>query len=168
MARAAGTYRRIYGVVRRIPRGCVATYGQVAHLAGLGEQARQVGYALHALDDDSDVPWHRVVNARGAVSLRAESGFDQIQRLLLEGEGVLFDGRGRVCLETYRWEPGSRRRKGTPRGGVAKPRTSRTAGKSWTSRTAGKSWTNRPGAVQRRTRTKPAKNRTRTKRRRSG
>jgi methylated-DNA-protein-cysteine methyltransferase-like protein len=159
MARAAGTYRRIYAVVRRIPRGCVATYGQVAHLAGLGEQARQVGYALHALEDDSDVPWHRVVNARGAVSLRAESGFDQIQRLLLEGEGVLFDGRGRVCLDTYRWEPGSRRRKGTPRGAVAKPATRRTAAKPGTNRT---------GAMQRRTRTKPAKNRTGIKRRRSG
>lgn len=83
MATGSESYRRIYQAVRRIPRGRVANYGQVAKLAGLAGRARQVGYALHALDDDSTVPWHRVVNAKGEVSLApAISG--AIQRQLLE------------------------------------------------------------------------------------
>ncbi len=68
------TYARIYAVVRRIPRGRVATYGQIAELAGLPGHARQVGYALHALPDGTAVPWHRVLNARGALSLRRSPG----------------------------------------------------------------------------------------------
>ncbi len=100
-----GAYRRIWAVVARIPRGRVATYGQVAALAGRPGHARQAGYALHALPDDSGVPWHRVINARGEVSLRAEPGWEGLQRAMLEAEGVEFDGRGRVDLERYRWEP---------------------------------------------------------------
>ncbi|MGB3562592.1 MAG: MGMT family protein [Thermoanaerobaculia bacterium] len=99
------SYERIYAVVRLIPEGRVASYGQVAALAGLPGHARQVGYALHALREGSDVPWHRVINAKGEVSLRAEAGWDNFQRHLLEEEGVLFDERGRVDLERERWEP---------------------------------------------------------------
>jgi methylated-DNA-protein-cysteine methyltransferase-like protein len=99
-------YSRIYEIVKRIPRGRVATYGQVAELAGLGGHARQVGYALHALKDDS-VPWHRVVNARGGISVRHEPGCDRWQRQLLEDEGVAFDEKGRIELERFRWTPGS-------------------------------------------------------------
>jgi methylated-DNA-protein-cysteine methyltransferase-like protein len=106
--RGEGTYGRIYSVVQRIPRGRVATYGQVAELAGLPRQPRQVGYALHALDDESDVPWHRVINARGQVSPRAAPGWDQVQRQMLEHEGVTFDPSGRVSLERYRWRPRAR------------------------------------------------------------
>ncbi len=102
-----GSYQRIYAVVRRIPRGRVATYGQVAALAGLSGHARQVGYALHALPDESRVPWQRVINARGEVSRRAEPGYDRLQRALLEQEGVRFDGHGRVDLDRYRWRPRS-------------------------------------------------------------
>jgi methylated-DNA-protein-cysteine methyltransferase-like protein len=98
-------YDRIYAVVRRIPRGRVATYGQVAELAGLGGHARQVGYALHALATERGVPWHRVVNARGQISARAEPGGDLIQRQLLEREGVNFDAADRLKLERYRWRP---------------------------------------------------------------
>lgn len=98
------TYRRIYGVVRRIPRGRVATYGQVALLSGLPGQARLVGYALAALETDADVPWHRVLNARGEISLRGIGGIDRLQRALLEAEGVTFDA-GRVPLATYCWAP---------------------------------------------------------------
>jgi methylated-DNA-protein-cysteine methyltransferase-like protein len=101
----SSTYARIYGVVRRIPRGRVATYGQVAELAGLRAGARQVGYALHALARDAPVPWQRVINAQGRISLRSEWGSDQIQRKLLESEGVLFDPGGRVDLLRYRWCP---------------------------------------------------------------
>ena len=99
------SYERIYAVVRQIPVGRVATYGQVAALAGLPGHARQVGYALHALKEGSDVPWHRVINAKGEVSLRTEAGWDNFQRHLLEEEGVAFDERGRVDLERERWEP---------------------------------------------------------------
>lgn len=98
-------WERIYAAARRIPRGSVATYGQVAELAGLGGHARQVGYALHALPRGSLVPWHRVINARGLISLRPGSGDEVTQRLLLESEGVRFDGRGRVDLKLFGWKP---------------------------------------------------------------
>jgi methylated-DNA-protein-cysteine methyltransferase-like protein len=104
-------YKRIYAVVRRIPRGRVATYGQVAALAEIAGHARQVGYALHSLsDEDGDVPWHRVINARGEVSARAEPDWEEIQRRLLEDEGVGFDARGRVSLERHRWRPRASRK----------------------------------------------------------
>lgn len=103
--RRDGNYDRIYRVVARIPRGRVATYGQVAELAGLAGHARQVGYALHALPVHKATPWQRVINARGEVSARAEPGMDRVQRLLLEREGVSFDGRGRVDLARYQWRP---------------------------------------------------------------
>ena len=93
-----------YEVVRRIPEGKVATYGQVAALAGLPRHARQVGYALHALRDE-ETPWHRVINAGGAVSVRSTPGWDGRQRALLEAEGVEFSGGGRVNLERFRWDP---------------------------------------------------------------
>jgi methylated-DNA-protein-cysteine methyltransferase-like protein len=98
------SYDRIYSVVRRIPRGRVATYGQIAELAGLAGHARQVGYALHALPGASAVPWQRVVNVTGAISLRPMSGGIS-QRLLLEKEGVRFDARGRIPLARFRWRP---------------------------------------------------------------
>lgn len=104
-ARSERTYARIYSVVKRIPKGRVATYGQVAHLAGLRGQARRVGYALSALRDDRGIPWHRVISAQGYVSPRSEPGFDMIQRVMLEGEGVRFDARDRVALQRFGWRP---------------------------------------------------------------
>jgi methylated-DNA-protein-cysteine methyltransferase-like protein len=95
---------RIYAAIRRIPRGRVSTYGQVAQLAGLSGQARLVGYALAALDADSDVPWHRVVNARGAISLPPKGHPALMQRARLEAEGVVFRG-DRVSLERFGWIP---------------------------------------------------------------
>jgi len=106
---AESGYARIYAVVRRIPRGRVATYGQIARLAGLPGQARQVGYALHAMATDRPVPWHRVINARGEVSRRSHPGSDEAQRQFLEREGVTFDARGRVDLARYQWRPRPRR-----------------------------------------------------------
>jgi methylated-DNA-protein-cysteine methyltransferase-like protein len=96
-------FERIYAVIRRIPRGRVATYGQVARLAGFTNGARQVGYALHALREGTTVPWFRVLNARGASSLR--NGGDVTQRLLLEREDVRFDAGGRVSLALHGWRP---------------------------------------------------------------
>ena len=99
------TYRRLYAVVSRIPRGRVATYGQVAALAGLPRHARLVGYALSRLPAGSDVPWHRVVNAKGQVSLRANAlGYDELQAQLLRREGTrMVDGT--IPLATYQWRP---------------------------------------------------------------
>jgi methylated-DNA-protein-cysteine methyltransferase-like protein len=95
---------RIYAVVKRIPCGRVATYGQVATLAGLDAHARQAGYALHSLPDGSDVPWHRVINARGEISPRNSSDSHELQRLLLEEEGIVFSVDGKVSLDRYRWK----------------------------------------------------------------
>lgn len=105
----ASNYEKIYAVIARIPPGRVATYGQVAAVAGLGGHARQVGYALHDLPDGSDLPWQRVINARGEVSLRSDAGGiggrEGYQRHLLEEEGVIFDSRGRIDLGRFRWDP---------------------------------------------------------------
>ncbi|MDP6977373.1 MAG: MGMT family protein [Myxococcota bacterium] len=105
-APAASNYRRIYAVVRRIPRGKVATYGQVAELAELRGHARQVGYALHATPDDVEIPWQRVINAKGEVSTRVDPMMEGLQRSLLEAEGVVFDRHGRVDLDRFRWRAG--------------------------------------------------------------
>jgi len=99
----ADAHARIYTVVRRIRRGRVATYGQVAALAGFPGQARLVGYALAALESDA-VPWHRVVNARGEISPRATPADEARQRVLLEAEGIVFAGN-RIELERWRWRP---------------------------------------------------------------
>jgi alkylated DNA nucleotide flippase Atl1/3-methyladenine DNA glycosylase AlkD len=108
MAKQPGSlHPRIYAVVARVPRGRVATYGQVAALAGLPRHARLVGYALHALPEGSELPWQRVINSRGEVSPRAMPGWDGYQRHLLEEEGVRFDAAGRVNLKRFLWEPGA-------------------------------------------------------------
>lgn len=102
---SASTYQRIYAWVRKIPRGKVATYGQVARLARLPGQARQVGYAMYALPEGTSVPWQRVINARGEVSLRTTPGAELTQRVLLEQEGIRFTARGRIDLVRYQWKP---------------------------------------------------------------
>ena len=101
----SANWTRIYEVVRKVPRGRVATYGQVAILAGLKGHARQVGYALHALPNGTTVPWHRVINAQGRVSPRAEPDFVTIQQQLLEAEGVEIGAGDRVSLRRYGWKP---------------------------------------------------------------
>lgn len=102
---AESSYARIYTVVSLIPPGRVATYGQIAELAGLPRQARRVGYALFALTPGHVLPWHRVINARGEISRRARSDEDRRQRALLESEGVRFDSKGRVDLARFLWQP---------------------------------------------------------------
>ena len=93
-------YQRVYAVVRRIPRGRVTTYGNVARLAGCAGP-RQAGYALSALEEHTVIPWHRVVNARGAISLPGSPGVTQ--RLRLEREGVRFNSRGVTDLARFGW-----------------------------------------------------------------
>ena len=102
----AGLHERILEVVARVPRGRVATYGQVARMAGLPRQARLVGYAMHALPSETKIPWHRVVNAHGMVSTTGEHAVRQ-QRLL-QREGVRFDERGRIDLDRFQWKPRTR------------------------------------------------------------
>lgn len=94
----------IYDVIRRIPRGWVATYGQVATMAGLPRRARLVGRLLQRLDPAVKIPWHRVVNARGEISYSlSRNGGDALQRRLLEKEGIEFDADGRLDLDRCRW-----------------------------------------------------------------
>jgi methylated-DNA-protein-cysteine methyltransferase related protein len=109
--RAPSAYDRILAVVRRIPRGRVATYGQLAALAGHARAPRLAGYALHALPEGTPLPWHRVVGAGGRLSLARLSPHGAItQRLRLEKEGVRFDAKGRVVMERFGWKPGSSKR----------------------------------------------------------
>ncbi len=95
-------FDRIYALIRRIPAGKVASYGQIARWLGWPRGARTVGWALRALTDDAgDVPWHRVINSQGRISLDAEG--TRVQRELLEAEGIVFDATGRIDLKTYAW-----------------------------------------------------------------
>ncbi len=97
-------YQRIWDTVARIPYGRVATYGQIARLAGLGRRARLVGYALHNSPHTLELAWHRVINTKGKISFPKNSDRHQIQQEKLESEGVVFTD-GRVDLVTYRWRP---------------------------------------------------------------
>ena len=96
------TYQKIYTTVKKIPRGKVSTYGQIAHLVGIPSQPRGVGYALSALKEDSNIPWQRVVNAQGKISLRP---FADIQRTLLEEEGIIFTEGSQIDLQKFQWKP---------------------------------------------------------------
>jgi methylated-DNA-protein-cysteine methyltransferase related protein len=99
-------YEAIYGLVKQIPRGQVATYGQIAEVLGLYGRGRQVGYALFQVAPGSDIPWHRVVNAQGKISRSPmRQGNDDLQRILLEREGIVFDTQEKLNLSRYRWNP---------------------------------------------------------------
>ena len=98
-------YDEIYAVVSTIPKGKVATYGQVAEMAGLPRRARMVGYALRELPEGSELPWHRVVNASGRVSERGRPESESDQMALLEAEGVAFNRHNRLSLKRFRWDP---------------------------------------------------------------
>ena len=96
-------YRQIYDIVRQIPRGKVASYGQIAGYA-VHCTARMAGYAMAAVPFGSDVPWHRVINSQGKISPRAGGDGADIQRQLLEAEGIVFDVNGRVNFDMVRWQ----------------------------------------------------------------
>ena len=95
---------RIYETVRDIPSGNVASYGQVAEVAGIPRGARQVGWALRQLSRDQDVPWHRVITASGRIAFEAGSAGFEKQKALLEQEDVTVTA-GRVDMRKYRWRP---------------------------------------------------------------
>ncbi|PNE20291.1 cysteine methyltransferase [Mesotoga sp. Brook.08.YT.4.2.5.1] len=96
------TYKKIYSMVRQIPRGRVATYGQIASLVG-GCSARMVGYAMAGISD-ATIPWQRVINARGRISIRDPNGYS-LQKAILEREGVVFDESDTIDLEVFGWQP---------------------------------------------------------------
>ena len=94
-------YTRIYRIVAQIPYGKVINYGSIANVIGCS--ARQVGYAMASIPRDLDLPWYRVVNSRGEISMRKQGQGDLEQKRLLLEEGVLFDGAGRIDLEHHGW-----------------------------------------------------------------
>lgn len=110
------SFQKIYTIVKSIPEGRVATYGQVAALAGLPGRARLAGTALRETPEGLKIPWQRVINAGGKVSRRGGLGVEEgYQRHLLEEEGVVFSASGRVDLDRFGWDPGapkSRRQRG--------------------------------------------------------
>lgn len=98
-------YEAVHRLVRKIPRGRVMTYGQIATILGAPRAARAVGYAMGACGASSPVPWQRVINRTGGISLRGRAEGAMLQRELLEDEGVVFDDEERCDLDKYRWEP---------------------------------------------------------------
>lgn len=98
---------RVYKIVRRIPRGRVMTYGQIAEILGEGYTPRTVGFCMHGSDDAT--PWHRVINAQGACSTGGIVLPHDKQQRMLEAEGIKFNGRGHCDLKTYLWIPEEQR-----------------------------------------------------------
>ena len=94
----------IYDMVYQIPKGKVATYGQIARLIGYPRHARQIGRALSKLDSKSNVPWHRVVNVKGKISQRGIDGTDDYQKILLEDEGIVFNKQNTISLKIFQWQ----------------------------------------------------------------
>ncbi len=101
-----GFHARVYAVVRCVPPGSVTTYGDVATVLGSPRVARHVGWALAGLDESThgDVPWHRVINAKGTISFKGQTLRASAQRQRLEAEGVTFDDRGRLDLAARRFD----------------------------------------------------------------
>lgn len=93
----------IINVIRKVPSGKVATYGQIAKLAGLGRNARQVGYALKSYSGEEEVPWHRIINVKGQISFKQHSRPYKIQKEKLLDEGIEFNGE-KISLKQFRWE----------------------------------------------------------------
>lgn len=100
---AASFYDAVYHMVRQVPCGRVTTYGHIAALCGKPRAARTVGWALHALPEGSDVPWQRVINARGGISISKVGLPPELQRALLKAEGVHFRRDGTVDLDRWGW-----------------------------------------------------------------
>jgi len=96
--------QRLIALIKRIPKGRVATYGHIARLAGNPMGARQVVWALNSSWEKEKLPWHRVINSRGRISLKPGQGFE-LQKALLEDEGIRFDINDTVDLDRYLWAP---------------------------------------------------------------
>lgn len=98
-----GFFERVYRLVRQVPPGRVTSYGAIAAMLGHPRAARTVGWALHGLPEDSDVPWHRVINSRGRISTSCQEHSADLQRALLEDEGVQFNEQGIVDWKRFGW-----------------------------------------------------------------
>jgi methylated-DNA-protein-cysteine methyltransferase-like protein len=96
--------QRAIDIIKKIPRGKVATYGQIAALAGQPRAARQVVRILHSSTEKERLPWHRVINRRGRISLKRGAGYEH-QKAMLEDEGVAFDETDAVVFDSYLWSP---------------------------------------------------------------
>lgn len=99
---AYGTYEKIYSYVRCVPKGMVATYGKIASMIDRCTP-RMVGYAMAHLSFNSDVPWHRIVNRKGEISIRSDGSRCDVQKLLLVQEGVIFNEKGQIDLSCFGW-----------------------------------------------------------------
>lgn len=97
-------YQRVVDIIKSIPEGRVATYGHIARHAGNPRAARQVAYILHASSEKENLPWHRVVNSKGGISLKPRHGYE-LQKQMLEDEGIVFDDEDRINLEHDGWLP---------------------------------------------------------------
>lgn len=97
-------FRRVITLIKKIPRGKVATYGQIAALAGNPRAARQVAWVLHSASDKEKLPWQRVINSRGGISLPRYGGYE-LQRALLVKEGIKFDAADQIALARFQWKP---------------------------------------------------------------
>lgn len=93
---------QIIELIRSVPRGYVSTYGDIARMAGTPQAARQVARILHTCATPEKLPWHRIVNREGRISLKPFQGYEE-QKMLLENEGVVFDKTGKINLDQYRW-----------------------------------------------------------------
>ena len=108
MPAEVSVYEKIYALVGKVPRGRVASYGQIARLVDRCT-ARMVGYAMAAVPEGSGIPWHRIINSQGRISPRSAGDGSLAQKALLESEGISFDVAGRVDLEKVSWRgPGKR------------------------------------------------------------
>ncbi|MBU7016478.1 MAG: MGMT family protein [Theionarchaea archaeon] len=97
-------FNSVKELIKRIPPGRVATYGQIAALAGNPQSARQVVWVLHTYSEKENLPWHRVINSKGSISLGHGSGYE-MQKALLEKEGIVFGKNDKVNLKKYQWNP---------------------------------------------------------------
>jgi methylated-DNA-protein-cysteine methyltransferase-like protein len=96
--------REVIRLIKAVPPGKVVTYGQIASMAGLYSSVRRVVWILHSSTEKEGLPWHRVVNRKGGISLKPGAGYER-QKALLQKEGIVFDVRDRIDLERFRWEP---------------------------------------------------------------
>lgn len=99
-----GFYGRVVKFIKSIPLGRVATYGQIADYAGNPRAAREVAYILHSSSEKENLPWQRVINSKGHISMKPGRGYE-LQKQLLQDEGVVFDEEDRVDFERFLWQP---------------------------------------------------------------
>ena len=104
MNRSTSFHQRVKSIIKMIPPGKVATYGQIAVLAGNPRGARQVSWVLHSSSRKDNLPWHRVINSKGGISLKPHSGYE-LQKALLEKEGITFESDDTIDFDRYLWHP---------------------------------------------------------------